>query len=366
MASVGRRTFLATMAAVAGLGARPSSWRAEAQTPGCATPKEVKGFLTCADVARAEKEGAIVTYFPGYERWFVGLFKDFNQLFPSIDTSKYLQSQTGRLYAKITAERRASTFAVDVLCLSDVVVARDFVKAGGFAQYVSPSLKEYAPNYRSDPPGYYTWMSTSAMGFVYNANLVKEAESPKSYKDLLDPKWRGAINFRDSASGFQSMQWLMARKLYGDQYWKEMAVQRPRGLASGSQQTERVASGEDKINAICQYGVYTEFKQKGAPLGFSFPSDGVFVGPEVVGVVDKAPHPEAAKLFVDWFLSPLGQQSYQRVTGNHSPRRDVPPPAGARPLSELKVWVPDWDELTTLHPQYVKEWNALVGMPAAR
>src|SRR5262249_46880889 len=150
-----------------------------AAAPACGAAKEVKGFLTCADVEKAEREGALVTYFPGYERWYVALFKDFNQLFPRIDTSKYLQSQTGRLVAKVSGERRASPYGVDVLVLSDVVVAREFVKAGGYASYMAPALPEYAAEYRSDPPGFYTWISMSAMGFVYNANLVKDAEAPR-------------------------------------------------------------------------------------------------------------------------------------------------------------------------------------------
>jgi len=70
---------------------------AQALQPACAQPKEVKGFLTCADVEKAEKEGALVYYGPDVERQLVGILKKFNELFPAINTNQYLREQTGRL-----------------------------------------------------------------------------------------------------------------------------------------------------------------------------------------------------------------------------------------------------------------------------
>src|SRR5262249_46314673 len=158
----------------------------------------------------------------------------------------------------------------------------------------------------------------------YNTNLVSPAEAPKNWKDLLDPKWRGALNFKDSASGWQGMQWLLLRKMYGERFWKEMEAQRPRGLASVTQQYERLVNGEDKVNGIAQFSAYLMNKEKGAPIAFVFPRDGVLLGPWVTGVVDRAPHPEAAKLYVDWLLSPVGQMAVVKATYLHSLRADVP------------------------------------------
>ena len=77
-----------------------------------------------------------------------------------------------------------------------------------------------------------------------------------------------------------------------------------------------------------QYSGYIEFKAKGAPLAFVFPATGVPAVPETYGIVADGPHPNAAELFMDWFLSPVGQQALGEALLLHSPRADVPAPAG--------------------------------------
>ena len=91
-----------------------------------------------------------------------------------------------------------------------------------------------------------------------------------------------------------------------------------------------------------QYSGYIEFKAKGAPLAFVFPETGVPAVPETYGIVDQAPHPNAAELFMDWFLSPVGQKALAEALLLHSPRSDVPPPGGADtvPLSKMKLLLP--------------------------
>ncbi|MBM3225426.1 MAG: extracellular solute-binding protein [Candidatus Tectomicrobia bacterium] len=335
---------------------------AQGLQPSCPNPKEVKGFLTCADVEKAEKEGAVVYYGPDVERQLVGMLKKFNELFPNISTNQYLREQTGRLYAKLNAERQAGTFLADVLALSDYSPAFDLIKKKGYATYVSPQMAAFDQQFMSEPPGIFTWYSLNVAGITYNADVVPAAEAPKSWKDLLDPKWRDAINFKDSASGLQGVQWFVLRQLYGDNFWKDMMAQKPRTLPSTVQQYERAVNREDKIIGLGQYNTYLEFKAKGAPLAFVPPTEGVVSTPAIIGMLDKAPHPEAAKLFIDWLLSPLGQAAHNQLSFTYSPRKDVAPPPGAVSLSAMKILQPDWKEYIASHSKYVREWNALAGM----
>ncbi len=113
-----------------------------------------------------------------------------------------------------------------------------------------------------------------------------------------------------------------------------------------------------------QYSGYIEFKAKGAPLAFVFPETGVPAVPETYGIVDQAPHPNAAELFMDWFLSPVGQVALAEALLLHSPRSDVPPPGGADtvPLSKMKLLSPaDWNAFEKDRPAFAKEWNRIVG-----
>jgi iron(III) transport system substrate-binding protein len=346
------------MAAVAQAGAGDTS----SIQPSCPTPKEVQGFLTCADVAKAEAEGAVVYYGPDIERQIVAFLQQFNELFPKIKTDQYLREQTGRLYAKLNAERQAGTYLADVLSLSDYSPGLDLMKKDGYTPYISPQIANYEPRFRSDPPGYFTWYTMVLAGIAYNTDVVSEADAPKTWKDLLDPKWRGSINFKDSASGLQGAQWFMLRKLYGDNFWRDMTAQNPRALPSTVQQYERLINREDKIIGLAQYSTFLEFKAKGAPIAFVVPPEGLIGTAQFVGIVSKGPHPEAAKLFLDWFLSPLGQGIMSQNFYHHSPRADVEPPPGGKPVSELKIIVPDWNDYIKAHTQYVREWNALSGL----
>jgi iron(III) transport system substrate-binding protein len=170
------------------------------------------------------------------------------------------------------------------------------------------------------------------------------------------------MNFKDSASGLQGAQWFMLRRLHGDNFWRDMAKQNPRALPSTVQQYERLINREDKIIGLAQYSTFLEFKAKGAPIAFVAPPEGLVGTAQFVGMVSKGPHPEAAKLFLDWFLSPLGQELFAQAFYHHSPRGDVAPPPGGKPLDELKIMVPDWNEYIKAHTQYVREWNALSGL----
>jgi hypothetical protein len=139
--------LLMTMAAVP----QVDAGEAAAIQPSCPTPREVQGFLTCADVAKAEAEGAVVYYSPDVERQLVAVLEKFHELFPKIKTDQYLREQTGRLYAKLNAERQAGTYLADVLALSDYAPGLDLLKKDGYVPYVSPQVVNFGP--RGRPAG---------------------------------------------------------------------------------------------------------------------------------------------------------------------------------------------------------------------
>jgi iron(III) transport system substrate-binding protein len=321
------------------------------------------GFETAADVAKAEAEGEVLFYTHDSDPAGAALMAAFSKDFPKI-RANYLRAQTGALYSKILAERSANRFAADVLQFSEIPTAMDFRKKNGFDLYESPQAKAYPATALDSPPNYFFHSGVIFMGIAYNSDRVPEAEAPKTWKDLLDPKWRGTITTKQATSGSQFVQWYELRRLYGDSFWKEFAKQRPKGFDSRAQLFDRLAKGDDKICGMAEWAGYQLVKEKGAPVKFVAPSDGLPTATLATGVVDKAPHPEAARLFLDWLMSPRGQTVYQTNPFYLYPslRTDAPPMPGNFKLSDYKLLFPDIEKLAASHSTFVKEWNGMMGL----
>jgi iron(III) transport system substrate-binding protein len=358
---VTRRDFLrsgATLVAAPVLGVAGAAW-AQAKSP-----TKVLDFQTLADVAKAEQEGEVVYYGHDGEAGIAALLDGFRKDFPKIKTS-YVRLQTGALYAKITAERSAGRFGVDVLQLSDISPAIDFQKRGGWEVYASPEHAGYKAPYQSSPAGHFTWAGVTFAGISYNRSKVKPEQAPKGWKDILNPALRDGISAKLSASGMQHAQWYMLRKLYGNEFWQEFAKQRPKGFDSRAQLFDRLAKGDDRVCVLAEYAGYTLFQEKGADIEFVAPPDGLAATPVLLGVVNRAPHPEAAKLFVDWALSNRGQAVYQtqKILLYGSVRSDATPMATGKRLADFKLLFPsDWADFQASHATFVKEWNSIMGL----
>jgi iron(III) transport system substrate-binding protein len=359
-----RRTLLkagTAMTALPFLGIAAPSVLAQAPAK---SPTKVLDFMTNADVAKAEQEGQLVFYCHENEAGTAGIMEGFRKDFPKISTS-YVRAQTGALYNKILSERSAGRFDVDVLQLSDLAPAFDFQKKGGYEHYVSPESPAYKKDHLSAPNGYFFWTGVDPAGIAYNSEKVAAGDAPKGWKDILNPRWKGKISCKISASGLQFMQWYALRKLYGPDFWKEFAKQNPHAFDSRVQLFDRLSKGDDLITAIGEYPAYILFKSRGAKVEFVAPPDGLVATPLAVGAVSKAPHPEAAKLFVDWAMSKRGQAWYQTNPNLYygSVRTDAPPmPTGVK-LSDFKLLYPaDWDEYASQQAVFLKEWNGMLGL----
>ena len=182
---------------------------------------------------------------------------------------------------------------------------------------------------------------------------------------MLNPIYKDGMSAKLSTSGMQHMQWYMLRKLYGADFWQEFGKLRPRGFDARAQLFDRLAKGDDRICGLAEYAGYTLFKEKGADIEFVAPPDGLPATPALIGVVNKAPHPEAAKLFVDWAISNRGQavNQTQTILLYGSVKNDAPPMATGKKLADFKLLFPtDWADFQASHAGFVKEWNALMGL----
>ena len=248
----------------------------------------------------------------------------FNKMFPKIKTS-YVRLQAGALYAKVLSERQAKSYLVDVIQISDMGMILDFQKRGGFRQYISPEMAAFKPEYKSTARGLLDLgLDHHGAASPTTPTTCRPPRRPRSGRTCSIPKWKDAINVKVSNSGLQHGVWYMLKPILGDGLLQEVRRAKPRAFDSYVQQYGRLVDGQDKIIMGAQYSGYIEFKAKGAPLAFVFPETGVPAVSETYGIVADGPHPNAAELFMDWFLSPVGQQALAEALLLHSPRADVP------------------------------------------
>jgi iron(III) transport system substrate-binding protein len=350
----------ALLGAIVAMVAAGPAWAETA--PACAQPQEVQGFKTCADIAKAEAEGELVVYATNPEAAELRVLAEFNKLFPKIKTN-YTRLQAGALYAKVSAERQAKTYTVDVMQISDMGMVLDFQKKNGYVQYVSPQLSSYKAEYKSQPEGFWSWGAIGPAGLAYNTTTVTPDQAPKTWQEAIDPKWTDAITVKLSTSGLQHVAWFELRRLFGPDYWKKFGELKPKGFDSYVQQFDRLVNQQDKLIHTAQYSGYLEWKAKGAPVGFVAPADGLPATPESWGIPTDGPHPNAARLFIDWFLSELGQEAMAKNLYLHSPRAGAKPPPGGEPLEKLTLLMPtDWETFLKSRTEFAKEWDRYTGL----
>lgn len=206
----------------------------------------------------------------------------------------------------------------------------------GFAKGVSqdlPILRDKSI-FVIDPlysPGGELLSTTVAMSTItINTNLVKPQEEPKSYYDLLDPKWKGKIITtapRGGASdGFNFWSTFTYYKVLDDDYFRKLAPQLTLSGASATEQDKLVARGEYHLRLSGTDAQLMYLIIEGAPVKQLVMEEGTIVGGgwQVTKVVG-APHPNATRLFLNWLLSPEGQEIYAKVAGIVTNiRKDVP------------------------------------------
>jgi iron(III) transport system substrate-binding protein len=327
----------------------------------CSNPTRIQGFETCADVAAAKKEGRVVLYAVAGQDQQIAVLNEFGKLFPEIKVQS-IWAQTGSLYTKVKQEIRTKNTLVDVLSLSDPTLLNEMQRANDLAQYGSPELKHYSdPNVQSKPKGYWTSWGMVATAIVYNAKTIG-ANPPTSWKDLTDKRYAGRANLKNTTSGLQFAQWKTLADVNGPEYWTSgISALKPVAFDSFTQQFDRIVSGEDLVAINGQISGAMQYIEKGAPLKIVYPKEGIPATLEGIAVVGSAPHPQAARLLVDWLLSKPGQDAIVKHMQYFSPRGDAVKPLNSGAPADVKFLVPDWDSMTPSRPLFEAAWKKVLG-----
>ena len=266
----------------------------------------------------ARKEGQLVFYsgipIPDAQAILTALEKKY----PFIKTTFY-RSTGPALVSRIQTEQRAGTHIWDVMN-STGFEPYVLLEQGYFAKYESAERKVF-PEGHKDNDGFWATMYTTPMIVSYNTKLVAPADLPKDYADLLGPKWKGRLGLDSS-----DFEWYAnLRKIWGaekaQKFLEGLRKQDVRLVQGRALLTELLSAGDFAVlvNNFLQNSI--EAKRKGSPVEF-LALDPVISAAGLVGINRLSPHPNAARLFVDFVLSKEGQELIVK-SDRSSVRKDV-------------------------------------------
>jgi len=317
--------------------------------------------VTPALIDAAKKEGKVVWYtavdLPVAER----IAKAFEAKYPGI-SMRVERSGGERIFQRVGQEYASNIHAVDVLHSSDAAHFIVWKRDGIFAPYVPEDVALYYPADQRDPDGLFAswriWLSVIG----YNTKLVKPEEAPKSFADLLDPKWSGKIvKGHPGYSGtIMTATFQMSRDL-GWEYFEKLARQKVMQVQSSADPPKKLALGERAVMADGNEYNLIQLKEKGDPVEIVYPTEGspLIIGPS--GVLKEAPHPNAARLLQSFLFSVEGQQLMVDYGGLRSFHAKVKDPPGRKPLREIKLMKDDpaavekqADEIKARYSKYFK------------
>jgi iron(III) transport system substrate-binding protein len=197
-----------------------------------------------------------------------------------------------------------------------------------------------------DKDGYYYGLRATVNVIAYNTKLVSANEVPKTWKDLLDPKWRGKlVTAHPGYSGVIATHVLALVHLHGWDYFKQLAQNKLMLVQSAVDPAGVVASGERLVAVNGGDYYYYQMKKKGNPIEVVYPKEGVPLVVSPTAIASFAPHPNAAKLFTDFTFSRELQQVMADSEGLYTGHPEVKYPTDKPKLSELKLLTVNPEEL---------------------
>jgi ABC-type Fe3+ transport system substrate-binding protein len=256
--------------------------------------------------AGARTEGKLMVYTSGVDTQIGPLIDGFSAKYPFVKVDRFRASNE-ELIPRILEEYRANRFDFDTL--ETTTDSTSLLKEANVLQsFRSPELANY-PKDSIDPDSMFAPVRESYVGLGYNPTQVKTEDAPKSFDDLLDPRWKGRMTIAGSSTGVRFVGNVLLTK--GPDFLKQLGEQQIRVQnISGRALADLVIAGEVPLSPTIFDSHVADSKGKGAPIEW-LPLEPTVVNLGAVSIASHSPHPNAAMLFLDYTLSEEGQKLYK-------------------------------------------------------
>ena len=305
-----------------------------------AAPPEASA-ITPALIEAAKKEGKLAFYTAMDLAFAQRLGKAFEEKYPGISV-RVERSGAERIFTRIGQEYSTNIHAVDVVNTADQSHCIIWKRNSWLAPYLPEEVAKYYDKIYYDPDALHVTTRVLVSPLGYNTNLVKKEDAPKSFADLLDPKWAGKmVKAHPAYSGtIMNATFETARDL-GWEYFEKLAKQRIMQVQSATDTPKKISLGERAIMVDGAGYLVIRYKEQGQPVDIIYPAEGTPVATGPSAVFKAAPNPNAARLFQNWMHGREAQQFLVDFARQYSPHPQTVEKPGVRPLKDIKLMKED-------------------------
>ena len=281
---------------------------------------------------KAKQEKSLVFYAGGPAAPHEARAAEFQRRFPGITVS-VTGGFSNVLNEKINQQIKAKKVETDMAFFQTVQDFMQWKKEAVLAAYKPDGFDQIMPNLK-DPDGTYMALSANAITYAWNTRLVRPEDTPKSALDFLKPVFAGkliSVYPQDDDAALYLFHLIVQK--YGWGYMDRYMANKPNFIQGHLPVSRSVAEGSNATTLDATSSAWP-FKRGGQPVEVAFSEvDETPVFTLTGGIFKDAPHPNAARLYLSWYLA----KEQQSRLGTFSPRTDVPPPEGFRPLTSYKI-----------------------------
>lgn len=302
-------------------------------------------------IEAAKKEGTVSLYSSASTGPSNAIAEAFRKKY-DINVTVY-RAGSSDLATRVQGEEKAGRPQADALIIEEPALS---LLMPFLADYDSPERATIPADYKAPK---YTLIRMYMAQLGWNTSAVKADATPKDWKDLLDPKWKGRFGSLDPHVTATTLAWqVMVEKLYGPDFLKQFGANQPKLYASTNAMSQAIVSGEIDLGLTNSFGVI-QMADTGAPMAGMTPKNTVLFGGNIA-VFAKAPRPNAARLFCDFACSAEGQTivNVAGATIPTHPDASAPKAGNLAELSKSHVFTqPDYKQLIARTPELLAEWE---------
>jgi iron(III) transport system substrate-binding protein len=292
----------------------------------------------------ARKEGKVVWYTSLALSSSEKVAKLFETAYPGVKVEVH-RTGSQRILQRMMQELQSNIRNVDVVHTSDAGHYVLLKEKKLLMRYTPAGVDAFAAGFK-DRDGFHYGLRATVNVIAYNSKMIAAVEAPRTWKDLLDPKWRGRlVTAHPGYSGVIATHVLALVHLNGWEYFKALAQNKPMLVQSAVDPSGIVASGERPVAVNGGDYTFYQAKKKGNPVEIVYPKEGVPLVVSPSAITSFAPHPNAARLFTDYIYSRDVQQVLADTEGLYTGHPQVTYPADKPRLPDLKLLTVDAEEL---------------------